>query len=65
MLTVFAATEAVAKIDEPGVREGKVGGSGGLAYLFIHLPVACRPTSVCQYFPGKAIKHDHSSQCGR
>lgn len=48
MLTDLAATEAVAKIDEPGVRGGKRRERLGLAYLFIHLPVACRPTSVCQ-----------------
>lgn len=50
MLTDLAAPEAVGKIDEPGVREGRGEGEGGggLAYLFIHLPVACQPTSVCQ-----------------
>lgn len=39
MLTDLAAPEEVAKIDEPGVREGRGGGGGGglLIYLFTYL----------------------------
>lgn len=48
MLTDWGAAEAVAKIDELRVWGERGGGKGGLAYLFIHLPVARRPTSLCQ-----------------
>lgn len=38
MLTDLAATEAVAKIDEPGVHGGRGGSGGGLLiYLFTYL----------------------------
>ena len=46
MLTDWGAPEAVAKIDELRVWGEK--GGGGLSYLFIHPPVARRPTSLCQ-----------------
>lgn len=49
MLTDWGAQDAVAKIDELCVWGESGGGSGGgLAYLFIHLPVARRPTPLCQ-----------------
>lgn len=57
MLTDWVTPEAVAKIDEPRIwvedcERGAEGGlgpvGGGVAYLFIHLPVACQPTSLCQ-----------------
>lgn len=48
MLTDWGAPEAVAKIDELLVWGEEGGGRWGLAYLFIHLPVARRPISLCQ-----------------
>lgn len=50
ILTDRAAPEAVAKIDEPRVERRKGGCSCvvGVAYLFIHQPVARQPTSLCQ-----------------